>query len=70
MTEKKEKLGQRAGRFIKEVRMEIKKVIWPTRQQLVNNTLTVLIACLMIGIIIWAADTGLNALFGLVFGQK
>jgi len=50
--------------------MEIKKVIWPTRQQLVNNTLTVLIACLMIGIIIWAADTGLNALFGLVFGQK
>lgn len=70
MTEKKEKLGQRAGRFIKEVRMEIKKVIWPTRQQLVNNTLTVLIACLMIGIIIWAADTGLNTLFGLVFGQK
>lgn len=69
MTEKKEKFGQRAGRFFREVRMEMKKVIWPTKQQLVNNTLTVFMACLIIGVVIWVADIGLGELFKLVFGK-
>jgi preprotein translocase subunit SecE len=43
-------------RFFKEIRTELKKVIWPTREQLVNNTITVLITCLVIGAIIWIAD--------------
>lgn len=63
MTEQKEKFSQRAGRFFKEIRLEIKKVIWPTKQQLVNNTLVVFLTCLSVGIVIWAAD----ALFGLIF---
>lgn len=69
MTEQKEKFGQRAGRFFKEIRMEMKKVIWPTKQQLINNTLTVFAACLFIGAIIWIADAGLGVLFRAVFGQ-
>jgi len=69
MTEKKEKFGQRAGRFFKEVRMEMKKVIWPTKQQLLNNTLTVFVACLFIGAVIWIADYGLGLLFTAVFGK-
>lgn len=58
-TEKKAgrmKLGKRIVRLAKEVRNELKKVIWPTRDQLVNNTISVLIACVLIGIIIWIAD--------------
>jgi len=47
-------------RFFKEIRMELKKVVWPTRKQLVNNTITVLIACLIIGAIIWIVDFGLK----------
>lgn len=69
MTEQKEKFGQRAGRFFKEIRMEMKKVIWPTKQQLINNTLTVFAACLFIGAVIWIADAGLGILFRAVFGQ-
>lgn len=69
MTEQKEKFRQRAGRFFKEIRMEMKKVIWPTKQQLVNNTLTVFAACLFIGAVIWVADAGLGILFRAVFGQ-
>lgn len=43
-------------KFIKDIRSELKKVIWPNRQQLINNTITVLVACLVIGSIIWIAD--------------
>ncbi|MGI6621848.1 MAG: preprotein translocase subunit SecE [Clostridiaceae bacterium] len=69
MSEKKERFGQRAGKFFKEVRLEMKKVIWPTKQQLINNTLTVFVACLFIGGIIWIADAGLGLIFKAVFGQ-
>ena len=46
-------------RFIKDVRQELKKVIWPNREQLINNTVTVLLSCLIVGIIIWAVDLGI-----------
>ncbi len=52
-------------RFVKDVRVELKKVIWPTRQQLVNNTITVMLYCLVIGAIIWIADEGLTKLLKL-----
>jgi len=70
MTEqKKVKLHQRVFRFVREVRMELKKVIWPTKAQLVNNTLIVFAACLIIGGIIWIADAGLGLLYTAVFGN-
>ncbi len=47
-------------RFFKDIRTELKKVIWPTRQQLTNNTITVLLTCLVVGAIIWVADEALN----------
>ncbi|HHW00692.1 MAG TPA: preprotein translocase subunit SecE [Clostridiaceae bacterium] len=47
-------------RFFKDTRSELKKVIWPTKQQMVNNTLTVLFFCLVVGIIIWLVDFGLT----------
>ena len=47
------------GKFFREIRNELKKVIWPTRSQLTNNTLTVLMSCLIIGILIWIVDMGL-----------
>ena len=72
MTEKKEKvkLLKRVGKFFKEIRMEMKKVVWPTRKQLINNTLIVLTACFAVGIVIWVADAGLTVLFSVVFGKQ
>lgn len=71
MTEQKvkEKFSQRTGRFFKEIRLEMKKVIWPTKQQLINNTLIVFAACFFIGAAIWIADAGLGLIFRAVFGQ-
>lgn len=67
--QKKANVLQRTTRFVREVRMELKKVVWPTRQQLVNNTLIVFAACLIIGTIVWIADAGLGLLYTAVFGK-
>jgi preprotein translocase subunit SecE len=56
-------------KFFKEVRSELKKVIWPTKQQLFNNTLTVLLACLVVGALIWTTDYGLGRLMKFVFAK-
>jgi len=48
--------GKNLSRFVKEVRNELKKVIWPNWEQLTNNTSTVLLSCLVIGIVIWIFD--------------
>ncbi len=59
-TSKLAAFGKRISRFVKDIRTELKKVIWPTRTQLINNTVSVLGICLVIGIIIWASDTVLG----------
>ena len=44
------------GKFFKDTRQELKKVIWPNRKQLINNTLTVLAFCLIVGAVVWGFD--------------
>lgn len=47
--------------FFKDIFQELKKVIWPTRQQLVKNTITVLVVCLIMGMLIWLFDWGVSS---------
>lgn len=61
------KAGLGVAKLYREVRAELKKVIWPNRTQLINNTATVLIFCLIMGVIIWGADAGFTKLAELVF---
>lgn len=53
-------------RFFKDVRSELKKVIWPTRAQVINNTVTVLTSCLLVGAVIWISDGVLGQLIKLL----
>ena len=69
MSEQKEKFTKRVGKFFKEIRLEIKKVIFPTRQQLINNTIVVLLACFSVRVVVWIADAVLRLVFSAVFGQ-
>ncbi len=52
--------------FFKGIITEIKKVTWPTKKQVISNTLSVLAFCLVVGAIIWLADLGLGSLMGLI----
>jgi preprotein translocase subunit SecE len=56
------------AKFAKEVRSEMKKVVWPTRAQLINNTITVLIACVIVAVIIFLADQLFSKISIALFG--
>ena len=44
------------GRFIKESWAELHKVEWPNRAQVVQGTIVVIIACVIVGTYLYAAD--------------
>jgi preprotein translocase subunit SecE len=49
-------LGQNLIGFGREARMEVRKVVWPTRQETVQTTFMVLVAVIVIGIFLWLVD--------------
>lgn len=68
---KKKNIFARIGSFFKEVRVEaFKRIIWPTPSQTLNNTIIVLVVCLVVGAIIWLLDFlftgGLNLIIELL----
>ena len=56
MAEANAKKQNRIVRFFKEVKSEMKKVVWPSRKQLVNNTLIVIAVVVLIGVVIAIFD--------------
>jgi len=48
-------------KWFRELKSECKKIVWPSRQQTVNNTMVVLGCVFVVGIIIWVLDV----IFGL-----
>ena len=66
----KPKLTERVARFFREYRSELKKVVWSTPQQTLNNTIlvavSVVITSVCIGILDFAFSTGLTALGRLI----
>jgi preprotein translocase subunit SecE len=61
--------GQLLWRFIQGSRVEIRKVIWPTRQETKQTTLTVFVFALVMGIFFWLLDMGLLSLTRFLTGQ-
>ena len=47
---------RRRGRFVKESWGELKKVEWPSRAQVIQGTIVVIIACIIVGAYLYAAD--------------
>jgi preprotein translocase subunit SecE len=52
MTEK----GQKFIAFAKDSRLEVRKVVWPTRQETVQTTLIILAVSTIVGLILWGLD--------------
>jgi len=48
--------------FISESKEELKKVDWPTRQELFLNTIVVLVAVILVAFCIWVADSNFSIL--------
>ena len=52
--------------FLREVKVELKKVTWPTKKQLIAYTVVVFITVFMIATLIWVIDSFFNVVFRLI----
>jgi len=67
---KKPNMLARIGKFFREVRGEMKKVIWPTWKQVVNNTLIVIAFIILVGIVLAIIDAIFSlGVLGVIFGD-
>jgi len=62
------RLGQGLIGFGREARMEVRKVVWPTRQETVQTTFMVIVAVIIIGIFLWLIDMLLAQAIQLITG--
>ena len=67
----KERWYKRFWNFLKDSRAELKKVTWPSRQEVVQTTIVVILATVFFGVFLFAMDvafswgiTKLKALIG------
>ncbi len=60
---------QKIQQYIKEVIQEMKKVTWPTLEELKGSTLVVMIFSVIMGIYIAAIDLGLSFLVDKLLGR-
>ena len=61
-------LGKRTVAFFRDARAEVRKVVWPSRAETFQTTLTVFIIVLIVGIFLWLFDMVLSWLFRLITG--
>jgi preprotein translocase subunit SecE len=63
---REERTGPR--QYLREVQGEMKKVAWPTRQEVITSTIVVLIGVIIMTAIIFAFDYGALNLVDFIFG--
>ncbi|WP_295207941.1 preprotein translocase subunit SecE [Ruminococcus sp.] len=57
----KEKKKGGIRKYFRELKAEIKKVVWPTRQQVTKNTGVVLTVMVVMALFLFGVDSGLGA---------
>lgn len=62
MAKKEVKENKQKGHYFKDMKAELKKVIWPTPKQLMNNTLAVIAFTIIIAVIVFVLDLCFNAI--------
>ncbi len=64
------KLGRfaRIARYFRQVVAEMRKVVWPTRSQLITYTAVVIVFVVVFALAVLLVDVGMARLAGIVFG--
>lgn len=56
------RIASRTAKYFKDLRSEIKKIVWPGKKQVINNTIVVIVMVLIAAVVLW----GLDSLLGLL----
>jgi len=59
---------EKAKLFMKEVKSELKKVVWPTRKDTIASTSVVVILVLIIALFLGLVDFGLSRVIRIILG--
>ncbi len=51
---------QNAREFLREVRVEMKQVTWPSREDVISTTGVVIVAVAFFGVFLWIVDLGVE----------
>ena len=57
------------GKFFRDTFSEMKKVVWPTKKQILNNTLVVAVVVLVAALLIFGLDVVFRLLLELMIGS-
>lgn len=66
-SEKKSSFGNKFTHFFKDLKSEVKKVVWPSKKQVKNNTIVVLVFMAVAAVFVWSMDFILTTLVNLIF---
>jgi preprotein translocase subunit SecE len=63
-------VGRTTWGFVTDAQTEVKKVVWPTRKEALQTTGVVMVMVLVMAILLWALDSTLMWLVGMLTGQR
>ena len=61
--------GRMFAQFVQGSRIELRKIVWPTRQETLQTTLVVVVAIVVMGIFFWILDWVLSSITRALTGQ-
>lgn len=62
--------GRQILTFLREAIVELRKVVWPTRQETVQTTIIVVVMVVIVALFLWGIDSVLLWLIGFLTGQR
>jgi preprotein translocase subunit SecE len=68
MNEQRMTIVERTKLFLSETRTELKKVTWPTREELKESTRVVIVSTFLLTVFVGIVDQILSRIIRLVFG--
>lgn len=63
------RMGHGLWLFARDARTEVRKVVWPTRQETMQTTLMVIVMVILVGIMLWLIDMFLRWAVLVLTGQ-
>ena len=60
--------GKRISRWFREMKSELKKVVWPSKSDVKNNTITVIVVVLIAAVVLIALDLIFGGVIHLLIG--
>jgi len=65
-TKPKDNIFNKSAQFLREVKVELKKVTWPSRKQTVGSTVVVIVLVMLISLFLGVVDFGISSLIRMV----